>query len=164
MMHVRITALALWLGACSATMRSEASVDSTSTQGEGTAGVERPAAEPVDSPRVRVAHDDGAYLGTLTREGLVAILDQGLGRFLQHVKLEPSMETGKFRGFRVAAIDPAWQGVGIQSGDVITRVNGHPIERPEQALTAFESLRTASEVKVDLTRAGVAESVRYRIE
>jgi hypothetical protein len=125
----------------------------------------RPAPPPVDSPRVRMAETgDDAYLGTIDRAGLVAILDQGLGRFLTHVRLEPALSAGKFQGFRVGALDPAWQGVGLESGDVITRVNGQPIERPEQALSAFESLRTASEVKVDLLRGGVPSQVRYRID
>jgi hypothetical protein len=125
----------------------------------------RPAAPPVDSPRVRVmASGEEAYLGVIERQGLVAILDQGLGRFLQHVRLEPALTGGKFDGFRLAALDPAWQGAGLESGDLITRLNGQPIERPEQAMAAFESLRTASEVRVDFTRAGKPSSVRYRIE
>jgi hypothetical protein len=162
-MRVTVTAVAFCLVACSGSVRSEAPLEESAGAEGATAG-ELPAPAPVDSPRVRVAEARDAYLGTLTREGIVAIVDGGLGRFLQHLALEPSLEAGKFRGFRVASIDPAWHGAGILSGDVITRVNGHPIERPEQALTAFESLRTASEVRVDLTRAGVAESVRYRIE
>jgi hypothetical protein len=126
---------------------------------------ERPPLPPVDSPRVSVAATgDEAYLGTIEREGLVAIVDQGLGRFLQHVRLEPALANGKFGGFRVAGLDPAWRGAGLESGDVITRLNGQPIERPEQALVAFESLRTASEVKVDFLRAGVPSNVRYRVE
>jgi hypothetical protein len=135
------------------------------TEPAAEAPVERPAPPPVDSPRVSMAKSgDEAYLGTINREGLVAIVDQGLGRFLQRVKLEPALLSGKFQGFRVAGLDPAWQGVGVESGDVIMRLNGLAIERPEQALTAFESLRTASEVKVEFTRAGVLSHVSYRIE
>jgi hypothetical protein len=125
----------------------------------------RPVPPPVDSPRVKMmAAGDEAYLGVIERQGLVAILDQGLGRFLQHVQLEPALSGGKFDGFRLAALDPAWHGVGLESGDLIKRLNGQPIERPEQAMAAFESLRTASEVRVDFTRAGKPSSVRYRIE
>jgi type II secretory pathway component PulC len=119
----------------------------------------------VDSPRVSLAPIDGdGYLGVIEREGLVALVDQGLGRFLQHVQLEPAVANGKFGGFRVASLDPAWKGAGIESGDVITRLNGQPIERPEQAMAAFESLRTASEVKVEFTRAGTPANLRFRIE
>jgi hypothetical protein len=119
----------------------------------------------VDSPRVSVAGaEDADYLGTLSREGLVAIVDRGLGRFLARMRIEPSLTAGKFAGFRVASLDPSWQDIGLRSGDVITRLNGYPIERPEQALTAFESLRTASELKVEFVRAGVPSNLRFRIE
>lgn len=127
--------------------------------------LDRPPPPPVDSPRVTTASVEGdGYLGVIEREGLVAIVDQGLGRFLQHVQLEPALANGKFGGFRVAALDPAWKGSGIESGDVITRLNGQPIERPEQAMAAFESLRTASEVKVEFMRQGTPANLRFRIE
>jgi len=125
----------------------------------------RPPPPPVDSPRVEMASVEGdGTLGVIERQGLVALVDQGLGRFLQHVRLEPAMRDGKFGGFRVASLDPAWQGAGIESGDVITRLNGQPIERPEQAVAAFESLRTASELKVEFTRGGAPANLRLRIE
>jgi hypothetical protein len=154
-------ALALALGACA----GHAAPPRPAPKPAPRVASERPPRPPVDSPRVNVARSgEEAYLGVIEREGLVAIVDQGLGRFLQHLRLEPAMRDGKFGGFRLAALDPAWRGVGLESGDLITRLNGQPIERPEQALAAFESLRTASEVRVDFTRDGVPSSVRYRIE
>ncbi len=127
--------------------------------------LDRPPPAAVDSPRVTLAGVEGdGYLGVIERQGLVAIVDRGLGSLLQHVRLEPAMANGKFGGFRVASLDPAWQGAGIESGDVITRVNGQPIERPEQAMAAFESLRTASELSVDFTRGGTPANLRLRIE
>ena len=127
--------------------------------------LDRPPPAPVDSPRVTLADVEGdGYLGVIERQGLVAIVDQGLGHFLQHLRLEPAISNGKFGGFRVASLDPAWKGAGIESGDVIQRVNGQPIERPEQALAAFESLRTASELSVDFTRGGAPAKLRLRIE
>jgi hypothetical protein len=104
------------------------------------------------------------YMGTIDRAGLIAIVDQGLGRFFSHLHLSPVVTQGKFVGFSIARIDPAWGEVGIAVGDVLLRVNGQPIERPEQAMAAFESLRVASEVALELTRAGVPATLRYRIE
>lgn len=160
--------VALWLSllgaGCATTVRSEQAAE-VSVGAESEAAFAEPSAPAVDSPRVRVAGtEDGDYLGTLSREGLVAIVDRGLGRFLSRMRVEPSLAAGKFAGFKVASLDPAWQDIGLRSGDVITRLNGHPIERPEQALTAFESLRTASELKVDFVRAGVPSNLRFRIE
>ncbi|MGD0526969.1 MAG: hypothetical protein ABSE49_17625, partial [Polyangiaceae bacterium] len=93
----------------------------------------------------------------LARSVLRDVLAQGLGTFLQHVEVadQPVLSGGKFHGFRIAALrDSFWQGVDLKPGDVIVRVNGFPIERPEQAQTAFESLDVSSELRVDYERDG----------
>jgi hypothetical protein len=128
-------------------------------------------AEPTEPPR---AHDktlqpgpvgaDPAYVGVLDRKGLVAVIDQGLGRMLARLKLSAVMTKGRFAGFRVTRIDPAWAAAGIEEGDVLLRLNGQTIERPEQAQEAFESLRVASEVALELVRGEEKRSLRYRIE
>lgn len=107
---------------------------------------------------------DPAYMGVLDRRGLIAIVEQGLGRTLARLKLSAVMNKGRFTGFRVTQIDPAWSAAGIEVGDVLLRLNGQPIERPEQAQEAFDSLRVASEVALELTRGEQKRSLRYRVE
>lgn len=104
------------------------------------------------------------YVGVLDRKGLLLIIEQGLGRVLAKLKLSPVLTGDRFQGFRVSEIDSAWVGTGLVVGDVVMRVNGQPIDRPEQAMVAFESLRVASEVAVELVRAGEKLSLRYRVE
>jgi type II secretory pathway component PulC len=103
----------------------------------------------------------------LKRSVIHAVVAQGLGAFLQHVELDgaPVRVAGKFRGFRIAALRDAqlWSGVDLQPGDVITRVNGFPIERPEQAQTAFESLEVAGELRVSYERDGEPRELVYPI-
>ena len=72
---------------------------------------------------------------------------------------------GKFHGFRIAALrdKPFWSGVDLAAGDVVTSVNGLPIEHPEQALTAFDSLDVASELRVAFERAGQPRELVYSI-
>jgi general secretion pathway protein C len=107
---------------------------------------------------------DPTYYGLLDRTGLNAVIDQGLGRVLARIKLSPAMRSGRFEGFRVTEIDPTWSSAGLFVDDVILRLNEQPIERPEQALLAFESLRVASEVVLELNRAGEKVWLRYGIE
>jgi type II secretion system protein C len=94
----------------------------------------------------------------LTRSTIRAAIGQGLGAFLQHVELDdkPVLVGGKFHGFRITALHDGsfWSGVDLRPGDVVTRVNGLPIERPEQAQMAFESLGTAKELRVAYERDG----------
>lgn len=104
------------------------------------------------------------FAGTIDRAGLIAIIDQGLGRFFGKLRVAPAMDGKRFVGFAVTGIDPAWGDIGLRPGDILLRVNGQVIERPEQAMAAFESLRVASEVVVELTREGVPATLRFRIE
>jgi type II secretory pathway component PulC len=96
-----------------------------------------------------------------------AFVSQGLGSFLRRVELDdqPVFVGGKFHGFRIALLrDPQfWSGVDLKPGDVVTTVNGFPIERPEQAQTAFESLEVASELRVAYERDGQGRELVYGI-
>jgi len=95
----------------------------------------------------------------------VATVDQGLGSFLQKLRVKPALEDGKFSGFRVVELrEPAfWANVDLRLGDVIKSVNGMPIERDTQAYAAFESLRKAGELEVELAREGNPHTLSYRI-
>jgi type II secretion system protein C len=95
------------------------------------------------------------------------VVAQGLGSFLQHIEVadQPVLAGGKFHGFRVAVLHdtPFWQGVDLQPGDVVTSVNGFPIEHPEQAQTAFDSLEVSSELRVAYERNGQPRELVYAI-
>jgi hypothetical protein len=142
-------------------------VNQTPDNGQDAGSADTPqisAAAPDKTLRPELAGGAAGYLGVLERKGLNAIIDQGLGRVLARLKLSPALRGGRFEGFRVSEIDPAWLGTGLLVGDVLLRLNGQVIERPEQAQAAFESLRVASEVALELNRAGEKLSLRYRIE
>ena len=49
------------------------------------------------------------------------------------------------------------------STGVISRINGKPIERPEQAAAVWENLRTASNLVVDYQRGGEKHALRFMI-
>lgn len=95
-------------------------------------------------------------LTELTRAEVDEALQAGFSRFLQEVRLEAALEEGRFIGFRVVGFADRrkWEGVGVEIGDVVTRVNDLPIERPEQAYVAFLALRTRSSLDVVYLRGG----------
>lgn len=103
--------------------------------------------------------------GSLWRDEVHATVEAGLGWFLQRVEVEPSLEAGRFRGFRVVQLKPPdfWQGVDLRPGDVVLSVNGMPIERETQAYAAFQSLKNADELRVRYLRAGRERDLVYRI-
>ena len=114
---------------------------------------------------------DHASGRAVARAAVHAVLSDGLGAFLERVDIDdqPVFLGGKFHGFRIAALrDGAswtgfWSGVDLKPGDVVTSVNGFPIEHPEQAQTAFESLEVASELRVAYERAGEKRELVYAI-
>ena len=103
----------------------------------------------------------------LARSSVKSVVSQGLGMFLQQVDLDdqPALADGKFRGFRIAALHGSqfWSGVDLKAGDVVTGVNGLPIERPEQAQAAFDSIASASELRVTYDRDGQPRELVYKI-
>jgi S1-C subfamily serine protease len=113
--------------------------------------------EPPPPPPVR---------GDIDRADLLPILDAGLGRFLQGVEIAPHLEDGRFVGFRLVSLwpqDPRFQGIDLGPGDVVVRVNGQPIERPEQAQQVWNSLRVASALLIEYLRDGEPHELRFAI-
>lgn len=103
--------------------------------------------------------------GTLQRADVESVVDAGLGRFLSRVSLEPRVVSGKFAGWTIVALQPAelWQGVDLQPGDIVTRVNGMPIERETEAYDAFQAVRQAAALEVTYLRQNQPRTLRYTI-
>lgn len=124
-------------------------------------GGEPPAKEPsspkpaASSPPTTTAASVPEKTTSLKRSRVKAAIGRGVGALLQHVAVEdmPEFKNDKFYGFKIKALDPQW-GVDLQPGDVIVRVNGIVIERPEHADTALRSLDKAPSLKVEYERGG----------
>ncbi len=104
--------------------------------------------------------------GTIARAELAKVLDASPGYFLQHVQTEPRFAHGRFHGWRLVSFFPGderFAGVDLQAGDVVTRVNGKPIEQPDQFMAVWTELRTSKELIVDVERAGAARTLRWTI-
>jgi type II secretion system protein C len=124
-----------------------------------------PATTAATAPTASAAPPLGDH--AVPRSVVRAAISDGLGVFLQRVDIDdqPVMTGGKFHGFRIAGLrDPDfWAGVDLKPGDVVTAVNGMPIERPEQAQTALESLEGAKELRVAYDRDGQPHELVYAI-
>jgi len=97
---------------------------------------------------------------------VLAVLQEGAGRFLQKLKTEPHLEGGKFVGWRIVRMfdqQPEMRGEVLRPGDTLIRVNGQSIERPEEFLHVWQDMRTSSELVLQIRRAGHDSTVRYTI-
>jgi type II secretory pathway component PulC len=102
----------------------------------------------------------------LSRSEVDAVLAQSPGYFLQHVETRPQFQGGHFHGWRLVSFfpgDPRFAGVDLQAGDVVTRVNGHPIEQPDQFMAVWTALRSSQELVVDVERDGAPRTLRWQI-
>ncbi len=103
--------------------------------------------------------------GTLQRADVESVVDGGLGRFLTHVAIEPSLSAGKFSGWSIVGLQPPelWTGVDLRPGDVITRVNGMAIEREMEAFEAFQAVRQAPSLEISYVRQKQPRTLRFTI-
>jgi general secretion pathway protein C len=81
------------------------------------------------------------------------------------VRMVPAFEGGRAVGFKLLSLrqGSALSALGLQSGDVLRRVNGLAIDSPERALEVYAALRDASRLELELSRAGQQLRQRYRI-
>lgn len=74
--------------------------------------------------------------------------------------------TGKLKGYRIRpGKDRKLLGrFGLKSGDVVTGVNGVPLNNPIKALEIMRDLSTATSVTLDVERNGVMESFAFQVD
>jgi type II secretory pathway component PulC len=117
--------------------------------------------EPVEAPEAALAAPSG-----IARRELLAFLDRGPGEFLGHVDVSPRFGSGHFQGWRLRSFYPGDQrfaGLDLQAGDVVLRVNGRSVEKPEQLTEVWQALRAAEALEVDLERNGAPIRLRWPI-
>jgi type II secretory pathway component PulC len=110
---------------------------------------------------------DPARPGHVPRAAVVAVLSRGLGAFLGRLETEPMLVGGRFHGWRIVHLadrDRLWAAVDLAPGDVVTSINGRPIERPEQALVAFQALAIDSVIRVTYERNNQPREILYFID
>jgi hypothetical protein len=130
--------------------------------GTGFASADRPAAAARSAPPCEARRGaDG-----LRRAAVLRTLDGGLGHWLRNVDIDPKLEHGRFRGWIIRTLpegDACYADLYLQAGDVVTRINGRPVERPEEASDIWDGLRTSPALVIDFVRAGRPRTLRFRI-
>lgn len=81
-------------------------------------------------------------------------------RLLDMMRAMPVMQNGKLEGYRVFPVgnSNAFSQLGLQPGDIVTSVNGMPLDNPAQSMQVLNNIRTSSQVSVTFTRNGQQET------
>jgi type II secretory pathway component PulC len=131
--------------------------------------IDDPSASGVAEPRrVRPVEARPAPVleGTVDRNELVAVLDEGPGNFLSGVQVEPYFRDERFAGWEIISFWPAaprYASVDLRRGDIITKVNGKEIKRPKQLSSLWSELRDAAAIEVDGLRDGAPFVLRFQV-
>ncbi|MGD8882540.1 MAG: type II secretion system protein GspC [Desulfobacterales bacterium] len=91
---------------------------------------------------------------------------ENLDQLMESARIRPHIEEGRPAGISITGIKPntIFRKMRLRNGDIITGVNGDPIETVEDAMRIFGDLTSASEVQVELKRRGRKRVLNYKIE
>jgi hypothetical protein len=125
-----------------------------------------PPAEPPPAPVATAPARPVAPPGHLLRAEVDQILvSQGPPWLLRRVLSEEVMRAdGKFAGWRLVGLPEEWRDVDLKPGDIVSRVNGLPLETPDQFWEAWKSMAGAMAVNISLTRDGAPRQVVLPID
>jgi len=71
---------------------------------------------------------------------------------------------GKFAGWRLTGVPEEWSDIDLQPGDVVKRVNGQPLETPDQVWEAWKATAKERAIRVSLERDGAAKELVIPID
>ena len=95
-----------------------------------------------------------------------SVLDTSPGVFLSHIDAEPRLRGGRFAGWFIRRFfpeDARFLDAPLRPGDIVLRVNSSTLERPEQLSALWKRMRDATQLEVEINRAGVVTTWRWSI-
>lgn len=88
-----------------------------------------------------------------------------LPKLLSQARAAPHMVNGAIGGFRLDYIAPTsfYEKIGVQTGDVLQRVNGVDIRDPSTMLNLLQQLKNEQIVKLDVLRNNQRSTITYEL-
>jgi len=110
--------------------------------------------------RVASLPPPGAAQGSIG-EDLRRIAETNPGAFSSVVRPQPVFANGVQRGYRVypGRDRRQFSRLGLQPGDLVTSINGTPLDDPSRGMEIFNSLNSASQVNVTVERNGQTQQL-----
>jgi len=88
-----------------------------------------------------------------------------INQFMTQARIKPNFVRGRPSGFTVSEIQGGslMEKLGLQNNDVVRRVNGQAIDKPEDIFQAYSQLQRDSNIELEIERGGRREVLRYEI-
>ncbi|MGD8961059.1 MAG: PDZ domain-containing protein, partial [Desulfobacterales bacterium] len=102
---------------------------------------------------------------TLNSDQIESALEN-VDQLMEQASIRPHIEEGQPAGISITGIKPntVFRKMRLRNGDIITGVNGAPIESVEDAMKIFGDLSSASEIQLEIKRRGRKRTLNYKIE
>jgi len=102
---------------------------------------------------------------SLNRQEVTASLDN-ISDILTQVRVEPYMKDGKPAGLLVNDIAPdsIFERMGLLDGDIVQAVNNRRIKTPDDVVSFYQGLKSASRLSLLVTRDGRRKVLNYNIK
>ncbi len=91
---------------------------------------------------------------------------ENIDQLMEQARIRPHIEEGRPAGISITGIKPntVFRRMRLRNGDIITGVNGAPVESVEDAMKVFSDMSSASEVQLEIKRRGRKRTLNYKIE
>ena len=118
----------------------------------GKKNVERTVSSPKGKITVRKTDIDDAF--------------KNMGQMMTQVRIKPYFSAGKPDGFMISRIKRGsmFNKMGLKNGDVIQGVNDQPMVSADDMLELYRSLKTGSEITLNIKRRGKQERLKYIVK
>lgn len=91
-------------------------------------------------------------LYVIARDRFEKALTRGPGWLMQQVPVRPVVVDRRFQGFQILQLFDGEQEYALRPGDIVQRVNGRAIERPDQFFAIWKSLPGSETLTVQIVR------------
>jgi len=91
---------------------------------------------------------------------------ENVSDLMSQVKIRPHFENGQPDGLTLSSLKPRsiFRKMGLRNGDIITGIDGSPIQTVDDALKFYENLTSSSNVALQLKRRGREKAIEYKIK
>lgn len=96
----------------------------------------------------------------VSRRALRQLQARGPHWLLERVTVRPRLKRGRFIGWRIVRYAGPGQ---LDPGDIVVRVNGSTLERPEQFMQAWTALPTRDKLVIELLQRGKPTRLQFDV-
>ncbi len=111
------------------------------------------------------APQEGKVKQTLSRSELQQKVLNNMDNALRGLRAGPHRVDGRIAGYKLFRVQPSsiLYRLGARNGDIVMRVNGHPVDSTEKLYQMWQSIQGESRITVDLERGGRMVNYEFTI-